>query len=167
WERVTNSAAADGGGVAGRRLLSGVNEAKLRRVLGHLLDESEFLGTYGIRALSRWHLDHPFVFSVHGEEYRVAYEPAESTTGLFGGNSNWRGPIWFPMNAIVIRALLQLYSYYGDAFTVECPTGSGRRLTLFEVAQEIARRLGGVFRRGPDGRRPVFGHAKKFQNAPP
>ena len=165
-ELVANIAAPDRPGVAGRRLLSGLDETKLRRVLGHLLDESEFLGTYGIRALSRWHLDHPFVFAVHGEEYRVAYEPAESTTGLFGGNSNWRGPIWFPMNAMVIRALLQLYSYYGDAFTVECPTGSGHRLTLFEVAKEIARRLGGVFRRGPDGRRPVFGDARKFQTDP-
>ena len=165
-ELVANIAAPDRPGVAGRRLLSGLDETKLRRVLGHLLDESEFLGTYGIRALSRWHLDHPFVFAVHGEEYRVAYEPAESTTGLFGGNSNWRGPIWFPMNAMVIRALLQFYSYYGDAFTVECPTGSGHRLTLFEVAKEIARRLGGVFRRGPDGRRPVFGDARKFQTDP-
>jgi hypothetical protein len=143
-----------------------MNETKLRRVLGYLLDENEFLGTYGLRALSRWHLEHPYVFALHGEEYRVAYEPAESTTGLFGGNSNWRGPIWLPMNAMILRALLQLYSYYGDAFTVECPTRSGRHLTLFEVAQELARRLEGLFLRGPDGRRPVFGNAGKFQTDP-
>src|SRR5262249_47185390 len=105
-------------------------------------------------------------FWVGGEAYRVAYEPAESTTGLFGGNSNWRGPIWFPMNALIVRALLQLYSYYGDAFTVECPTGSGRSMTLFQVAQEIGRRLAAIFLRGPDGRRPVFGNTAKFQNDP-
>jgi hypothetical protein len=135
-------------------------------MLGYLLDEGEFLGAYGIRALSRYHLEHPYVFWVGGEAYRVGYEPAESTTGLFGGNSNWRGPIWMPMNALIIRALLQLYAYYGDAFTVECPTGSGRQMTLFEVAHEICRRLSAIFLRGPDGRRPVFGNVEKFQTDP-
>jgi hypothetical protein len=135
-------------------------------MLAYLLDEGEFLSPYGVRALSRYHLEHPYVFWVGGEAYRVGYEPAESSTGLFGGNSNWRGPIWMPMNALVIRALLQLYAYYGDAFRVECPTGSGCQMTLFEVAREIGRRLAAIFLRGPDGRRPVFGDVKKFQSDP-
>src|SRR5262249_20249644 len=117
-------------------------------------------------ALSRRHLEHPYAFQVHGETYRVAYEPAESSTGLFGGNSNWRGPIWMPVNALLIRALLPLYAYYGNAFTVECPPGSGRQMNLFEVAQEISRRLAGIFLRGSDGRRPVFGGVAKFQTDP-
>ncbi|HKA29165.1 MAG TPA: glucosidase, partial [Candidatus Binatia bacterium] len=166
YELVSNIAAPDRPGVSGRRLLSVLNEAKLRRMLGYLLDEREFLGAYGIRALSRHHLEHPYVFWVGGEAYRVGYEPAESSTGLFGGNSNWRGPIWMPMNALIIRALLQLYAYYGDAFMVECPTGSGRQMTLFEVAREIGRRLSAIFLRDPDGRRPVFGDVKKFQTDP-
>jgi hypothetical protein len=166
YELVSNIAAPDRPGVSGRRLLSVLNEAKLRRILGYLLDEREFLGAYGIRALSRYHLEHPYVFWVGGEAYRVGYEPAESSTGLFGGNSNWRGPIWMPMNALIIRALLQLYAYHGDAFTVECPTGSGRQMTLFEVAREIGRRLAAIFLRGPDGRRPVFGDVEKFQTDP-
>jgi mannosylglycerate hydrolase MGH1-like protein len=166
YELVSNIAAPDRPGMGGRRLLSVLNEAKLRRILGYLLDESEFLGTHGIRALSRYHLEHPYVFWVGGEAYRVGYEPAESSTGLFGGNSNWRGPIWMPMNALIVRALLQLYAYYGDAFTVECPTGSGSRMTLFEVAREIGRRLAAIFLRGPDGRRPVFGDVKKLQTDP-
>jgi hypothetical protein len=163
YELVSNIAAPDRPGVSGRRLLSVLNETKLRRMLGYLLDEREFLGAYGIRALSRYHLEHPYVFWVGGEAYRVGYEPAESSTGLFGGNSNWRGPIWMPMNALIIRALLQLFAYYGDAFTVECPTGSRRQMTLFDVAHEIGRRLSAIFLRGPDGRRPVFGDVKKFQ----
>jgi Mannosylglycerate hydrolase MGH1-like glycoside hydrolase domain len=165
-ELVLNIASPTAQGVSGRRLLSPLGEAKLRRVLSRLLDEREFLSPHGIRALSRWHLDHPFVFNVHGEEYRVDYEPAESTTGLFGGNSNWRGPVWFPVNALVVRALLQYYRYYGDAFTVECPTGSGRQMTLFEVAHEIGRRLSSTFLRDGEGRRPVFGGAEKFQKDP-
>ena len=111
-------------------------------------------------------LEHPCVFWVGGGAYRVGYEPAGSGTGLFGGNSNWRGPIWMPINALVIRALLQLYAYYGDAFRVECPTGSGCQMTLFEVAREIGHRLAAIFLRGPDGRRPVFGDVKKFQSDP-
>jgi hypothetical protein len=165
-ELVLNIASPTTQGVAGRRLMSPLGEAKLRRVLARLLDESEFLSPHGIRALSRWHLEHPFVFNVHGEEYRVDYEPAESTTGLFGGNSNWRGPVWFPVNALVVRALLEYYRYYGNAFKVECPTGSGRQMTLFEVAQEIGRRLSSTFLRDKDGQRPVFGGAEKFQKDP-
>ena len=103
-----------------------------------MLDENEFLSPYGIRSLSRYHAEHPYVFHVGGQEYRVAYLPAESDTGMFGGNSNWRGPIWMPVNALIIRALLQYYTYYGDDFTVECPTGSGRQMNLYQVAEEIA-----------------------------
>jgi hypothetical protein len=165
-ELVLNIASPTTRGVAGRRLLAPLGEAKLRRVLARLLDENEFFSPYGIRALSRWHLDHPFVFDVHGEDYRVDYEPAESTTGLFGGNSNWRGPVWFPVNALVVRALLEYYRYYGDSFEVECPTGSGRQLTLFEVAREIGRRLAATFLRDAEGCRPVFGGADKFQKDP-
>src|SRR5262249_39243684 len=165
-ELALNIASPEKNGVDGRRILSPLNETKLRRILVRLLDEQEFLGPHGIRALSRWHLEHPFVFNVHGEPYRVGYEPAESSTGLFGGNSNWRGPVWFPVNILVIRALLHYYRYYGDAFTVECPTGSGRQRTLFEIAEEIARRLIAIFLRDPSGRRPVFGGAPLFQTDP-
>ena len=114
-------------GVNGRRLGSILDETKLRRVLATMLDESEFLSPHGIRSLSRYHAEHPYVFDVGDAEYRVAYLPAESDSGMFGGNSNWRGPIWMPVNALIIRALLQYYSFYGDAFTIECPTGSGSR----------------------------------------
>ena len=126
-------------GVNGRHILSLVNEDKLRRILARMLDEERFLGPHGIRSLSTWHLEHPYEFDVDGTEYRVQYEPAESTTGMFGGNSNWRGPVWFPVNVLIIRALLQHYQYYGDDFTIECPTGSGNQMTLFEVAKEIVR----------------------------
>ncbi len=153
-------------GVNGRRLLSVMNEDKLRRVLGRMLDEERFLSPYGIRSLSRWHLEHPYTFDVHGEKFTVQYLPAESNTGLFGGNSNWRGPIWFPVNSLIIRALLNYYSYYGDDFKIECPTGSGQMMTLFEVAQEIGARLGRIFERDEQGKRPVFGGAEKFQNDP-
>ena len=132
-------------GYKGRRLLSILNKQKLERVLAYLLDENEFLGPHGIRSLSRYHLDHPFVFHVGGQEYKVQYLPGESNTGMFGGNSNWRGPVWMPVNALIIRALLNLYNFYGDEFKVQCPTGSGRYMTLFEVAQEISRRLTGTF----------------------
>ena len=113
-------------GYKGRRLLSILNKQKLERVLGYMLDENEFLGPHGIRSLSRYHLDHPFVFHVGGQEYKVQYLPAESNTGMFGGNSNWRGPVWMPVNVLIVRALLNLYSFYGDDFKVECPTGSGQ-----------------------------------------
>ena len=144
-------------GQKGRRLAAVLDETRLRRILATMLDEKEFLSPYGIRAVSRHHEDHPYVFHVGGQEYRVSYLPAESDSGMFGGNSNWRGPIWMPVNALIIRALLQYYMYYGDAFTIECPTGSGRRMTLYQVAEEITRRLSGIFLRDKDGRRPVHG----------
>jgi hypothetical protein len=153
-------------GVANRRLASILDEPKLRRVLTRMLDENEFLSPHGIRSLSRYHADHPYVMHVGGQEYRVSYLPAESDTGMFGGNSNWRGPIWAPVNALIIRALLQYYTYYGDAFTVECPTGSGRHMNLYEVAEEIARRLGSIFLKDKNGRRPVYGGTRKFQDDP-
>ena len=153
-------------GVRGRRILSLVNEDKLRRILARMLDEERFLGPHGIRSISRWHLDHPYTFDVHGTEHRVEYEPAESTSGMFGGNSNWRGPVWFPVNLLLIRALLQHYRYYGNDLTVECPTGSGTMMTLFEVAQELSRRLAGTFLRDADGQRPVYGGARLFQDDP-
>jgi hypothetical protein len=153
-------------GVAGRRLLSILDGNKLRRILGKMLDESEFLGSYGIRSLSRFHADHPYVIKAGGQEYCVSYLPAESDTSMFGGNSNWRGPIWMPVNALIIRALLNYYSYYGDSFTVECPTGSGRQMTLYQVAEEIGRRLTNLFVKDANGRRPVYGGTKKFQEDP-
>jgi hypothetical protein len=153
-------------GVAGRRLTSILDETKLRRVLAKMLDEKEFLSEFGIRALSRYHADHPYVFWAGGQEYRVAYLPAESDTGMFGGNSNWRGPIWMPVNALIIRALLQYYAYYGNDFTVECPTGSGRQMNLYQVAEEISRRLANIFLKDKDGRRPVYGGTGKFQENP-
>jgi hypothetical protein len=153
-------------GVGGRRLASVLGETKLRRVLHKMLDENEFLSPYGIRSLSRFHADHPFVIHVGGQQFRVSYLPAESDSGMFGGNSNWRGPIWMPVNGLIIRALLQYYSYYGDNFTVECPTGSGRQMNLFQIAEEISRRLANIFLRGQDGRRPVYGSTAKFQEDP-
>ncbi|HVL11057.1 MAG TPA: glucosidase [Gemmata sp.] len=153
-------------GVANRKLASILDETRLRRVLEKMLDENEFLGEFGIRSLSRYHEQHPFVMHAGGQEYRVSYLPAESDTGMFGGNSNWRGPIWMPVNALIIRALLQYHQYYGDDFTVECPTGSGRRMTLYQVAEEIGRRLANIFLRGEDGRRPVYGGTEKFQADP-
>ena len=153
-------------GYGGRRLASALDEQKLRRVLATMLDEREFLGAHGIRALSRHHAEHPFVFHVGNQDYRVSYLPAESDNAMFGGNSNWRGPIWMPVNALIIRALLQYYMFYGDAFTVECPTGSGRLMTLYQVAEEISRRLTSIFLRDETGRRPVYGGTRKFQEDP-
>jgi Glycosyl hydrolase family 63 C-terminal domain len=153
-------------GFAGRRLLSTLNKEKLQSILGYMLDEKEFLSPYGIRSLSWYHLDHPFALKVDGQEYKVQYLPAESNTGMFGGNSNWRGPIWMPVNALIIRGLLNLYSFYGDDFKVECPTGSGNYLTLFEVAKDIARRLSSIFLRDEHGKRPVYGGTTKFQDDP-
>lgn len=153
-------------GVAGRLLMSPVNRQKLTRILQRVLDTTEFLSPYGIRALSRHHKEHPYSFTADGHVYRVDYEPAESSTGLFGGNSNWRGPIWFPVNLLLIQSLRKMYSYYGNEFTVECPTGSGHRMNLWEVATEIIRRLGDIFLRDSQGRRAVYGLTKKFQSDP-
>ena len=153
-------------GVKGRRLFAVLDEKKLRRVLERMLDEKRFLSPYGIRSLSRQHLEHPFMFHVHGEEYRVQYLPAESNTGMFGGNSNWRGPIWMPVNGLIIRALLHFHLYYGDNFKIECPTGSGKLMNLFEVSREIANRLAATFMRDAKGRRPVYGGSTKFQTDP-
>ncbi|MEL6347402.1 MAG: glucosidase, partial [Myxococcota bacterium] len=154
-------------GVNGRRLISILDETALRRVLARLLDPEEFFGDYGIRSLSRYHRSRPFVFTHDGVSHRVDYEPADSRTHTFGGNSNWRGPIWAPINTLIIRTLLQLHAYWGDDFQVACPTGSGQMHNLFEVAAEIARRIAGVFVRDPEtGRRAVFGGAEKLQNDP-
>ncbi|XGV98835.1 MAG: glucosidase [Leptolyngbya sp. BL-A-14] len=153
-------------GVNGRLMLSIVNEQKLRRILAIMLDETEFLSDYGIRALSRYHRDRPFVFSHAGQEFRVDYLPGDSNTGMFGGNSNWRGPIWMPVNFLLLRSLIHLYSYYGDAFTVEYPTGSGQQKTLFDVWKEISDRLVRIFLKDESGRRPVYGGAEKFQTDP-
>ena len=153
-------------GYKGRRLLSVLNKNKLERVLAYMLDENEFLGPHGIRSLSRHHLEHPFGLHVGGHDYKVQYLPGESNTGMFGGNSNWRGPVWFPVNVILIRGLLNLSSFYGDDFKVQCPTGSGRYMTLFEVAEELSRRLTSTFLRDANGRRPVYGGAARFQDDP-
>jgi hypothetical protein len=153
-------------GVAERGLVSLVNPERLRRILSKMLDENEFLSPYGIRSLSKYHERHPYKFRAGGQEYRVDYLPAESNTGMFGGNSNWRGPVWFPVNALIIRALQNFYLYYGDNFKIECPTGSGKMMNLFEVSKEIADRLTGIFLRNEHGRRPVYGGTKKFQSDP-
>ena len=151
-------------GAGGSRILSLINPDKLRRVLRYMLDESEFLSTYGIRSVSRWHAENPYVFNAGGQEYRVGYVPGDSDSGMFGGNSNWRGPIWMPMQLMLIRALVNQYAHLGDGFKVECPVGSGRQLTLLEVSQEIARRLGRLFVRGRDGRRPVHGEHPQWND---
>ena len=153
-------------GYAERGIAALVNPDRLRRILTRMLDENEFLSSYGIRAISRYHAEHPYVVHVGGQEYRVNYLPAESDTGMFGGNSNWRGPIWMPVNAVLIRALMSFYLYYGDSFKIECPTGSGQVMNLFEVAHEIANRLKRIFLRDKSGRRPVYGGAEKFQTDP-
>jgi hypothetical protein len=153
-------------GYGERGILALVNPERLRRILTRVLDENEFLSPYGIRALSRYHAEHPYVFDAGGQEYRVNYLPAESDTGMFGGNSNWRGPIWMPVNALLIRALLSFYLYYGDTFKIECPTGSGNLMNLFEVSREIASRLTRIFLRDKSGRRPVYGGTGKFQSDP-
>jgi hypothetical protein len=153
-------------GQNGRRLGAILDEAKLRRVLAKMLDEKEFLSPYGIRSLSRFHAGHPFVIHVGGQEFRVPYLPGESDSGMFGGNSNWRGPIWMPVNALIIRALLQYYAYYGDTFTIECPTGSGKTMNLYQVAENLSQRLAGIFLKDRQGRRPVNGGEQKFQEDP-
>jgi Glycosyl hydrolase family 63 C-terminal domain len=153
-------------GVADRGIMALLNPERLRRVLMKMLDENEFLSPYGLRSLSKFHQQHPFVLNVGGQEYRVDYLPAESNTGMFGGNSNWRGPIWMPVNTLIIRALLNFYLYYGDNFKIECPTGSGKLMNLFEVAREITHRLTRIFLRDESGRRPVYGGTEKFQKDP-
>jgi hypothetical protein len=149
-----------------RGLVALVNPERLRRILSKVLDENEFLSPYGIRSLSKFHQEHPYTLTVGGREYRVDYLPGESTSGMFGGNSNWRGPIWMPVNVILIRALLNYYLYYGDNFKIECPTGSGTMLNLFEVAKEISDRLSRIFLRNQEGRRPVYGGTGTFQRDP-
>jgi len=150
----------------GRTISALVDADRLRRILARLLDEQEFLSPHGIRSLSKWHEQNPYVLEAGGQEYRVAYQPAESDSGMFGGNSNWRGPVWVPMNVLLIRALYQFHAYYGDDFRVACPTGSGHQMTLFEVAKEISDRLQRIFERDANGRRPVFGGTEKFQDDP-
>ncbi len=153
-------------GYGDRGIAALVNPERFRRILSRMLDEKEFLSPHGIRALSRHHAEHPYAFNVGGQDYRVNYLPSESDSGMFGGNSNWRGPVWMPVNALLIRALLSFYLYYGENFKIECPTGSGKRMNLFEVAREIANRLTGIFLRDKSGRRPVYGGTEKFQNDP-
>jgi len=149
-----------------RRFLSLVNRDRLKSVLRYMLDEEEFLSAYGIRALSRYHKDHPYVLAAMGVDHRVDYEPAESSKGNFGGNSNWRGPIWFPVNYLLIESLQKFHYFLGDDYTVECPSGSGRNIPLNEVAAELSRRLTHIFLLDQTGRRPVFGGTAKFQEDP-
>ncbi|MEH2106183.1 MGH1-like glycoside hydrolase domain-containing protein [Nostoc sp.] len=153
-------------GVGARRLLAIVSRDKLRSILQKMLDESEFFGPYGIRALSRFHAENPYIFDVNGSQFRVDYEPGESSSGLFGGNSNWRGPVWFPVNFILIESLQKFHYYLGDDFKVECPTGSGQMMTLWEVASELSQRLTSIFLQNASGKRPVYGGIQKFQNDP-
>src|SRR4029079_9886985 len=147
-------------------ILGLVRTEQLRRMLAYMLDESEFLSPYGVRAVSKYHLEHPFVLNLDGQEYHLDYEPGESTTDLFGGNSNWRGPIWFPVNFLIIQALREYHRYYGNSFLVECPTGSGQMKTLEEVASELSRRVARIFLPDKDGKRPVFGDSQLFDNDP-
>ena len=153
-----------GGGM--RRLLSIVNRQQLPHVLRFLLGEAEFLSPYGIRSLSQRHRAQAYTLTVNGLEYRVRYEPAESSTGLFGGNSNWRGPVWFPVNYLLIESLQKFYHFFGDDLKVECPTGSGQVMNLWDVAAELSRRLTHIFLQGLDGYRPVYGGTQKFQDDP-
>ncbi len=161
-----NVACMETPGVGARRLLAIVGRDKLRRILEKMLDEEEFLSPYGIRAVSKFHQSHPYIFTINNQDYRVDYEPAESTSGLFGGNSNWRGPIWFPINYLLIESLQKFHHYLGDDFKVECPTGSGQMMTLSEVATELSQRLIGIFLRNPSGQRPVYGGTETFQTNP-
>jgi hypothetical protein len=148
--------------------LSFVEKEKLAQILEKMLDENEFLSTYGIRSLSKYHKNNPVSINVYGKDYSMKYEPAESSTAMFGGNSNWRGPIWFPLNYMIIEALQEFYYYYGDGFKVECPKGSGKMMNMLEVSEEISRRLISIFERDKSisGGRPVYGDTAKFQNDP-
>jgi hypothetical protein len=147
-------------------ILGLVRPDQLRRMLAYMLDENEFLSPYGVRAVSRYHRDHPLVLNLGGQEYRLDYEPGESITNLFGGNSNWRGPIWMPVNFLILHALKQYHLYYGDRFQVECPTGSGNLKNLDQVAEELGRRLTRIFLLDAEGRRAVFGDCNLFNNDP-
>ena len=151
---------------AGATLLAITGPDRLRRVLERMLDEEEFLSPHGLRALSRWHREAPFEIEVDGTQFRVDYEPAESASGLFGGNSNWRGPVWFPVNFLAVEALRRFHGFLGDDYTVEHPTGSGQQHTLAEVADDLSARLVGLFLRGSDGRRPIFGTVDRLQSDP-
>jgi len=151
-------------GAGGSRILSLVNQDKLRRILGYMLNENEFLSPYGIRSLSRYHAEHPYIFDFSGQEYRVGYVPGDSDSGMFGGNSNWRGPIWMPMQLMLIRGLVDQYAHLGSNFRVECPVGSGRQLNLLEVSQEIARRLSRLFIRNKEGCRPAQGNHGRWSD---
>jgi len=165
-ELKKNVACMETPGMGARRLLAIVYGSKLKRILQRMLDETEFFSPHGIRAISKYHQEHPYVLNCHGGDYYVHYEPAESTTGLFGGNSNWRGPVWFPVNYLIIEALWQFYQYFGDEFTVECPTGSGQEMTLKQVAIALSHRLVAVFEQDAAGRRPVYGGLALFQTDP-
>jgi hypothetical protein len=153
-------------GVNERGILALVTPDRLRRILTRMLDENEFFGPHGIRSISKFHEKHPYVTYVDGQEFRVDYLPAESNTGMFGGNSNWRGPVWMPINLLIIRALQQFYMYYGDNFKIECPTGSGNMMNLFEVSKELSNRITRIFTRNKKGKRPVYGGAEIFQTDP-
>ncbi len=150
-------------GMEQRRLLSVVNRSRLERILQRVFDENEFLSPYGIRSLSRYHKEHPYKLPLDGATFSVGYEPAESRTGTFGGNSNWRGPVWFPMNFLMIEALQRLHHYYGDSLTVEFPTRSGHRITLRQAARQLSQRLSALFMPDANGSRPVYGGNKMFQ----
>jgi hypothetical protein len=163
-EMMKNIALPNKPGYKNRRLLAIVNEDRLRRILHRMLDENEFFGPHGIRSISKAYDEHPFEANIAGEQYVVRYLPAESDTGMFGGNSNWRGPVWFPVNFMLLRALHQFYLYYGNDFKVECPTGSGNMMTLYEVAAELSTRLRSTFLRNAEGKRPVFGDTEYFNN---
>ncbi len=149
-----------------RRLLAMMRGHRMKRVLARMLDETQFLSDYGVRSLSKWHKDHPIAMQCLGQTFNLNYEPGESEGGTFGGNSNWRGPIWFPVNYLLIESLQKFHHYYGDDFKIECPTGSGKYLTLLEVADELTRRLTKIFLRNPNGHRPVYGQYEKFQTDP-
>ena len=153
-------------GMESRRLLSILPRDRLLRVLERMLDQNEFLSPYGIRSLSKYHGAHPFELKFDGQTFGVEYEPAESRFGLFGGNSNWRGPVWFPVNYLLIESLQRYHYYFGDDVTIEFPSGSGERKTLSEIACELSRRLSRIFLRDGDGRRPVYGGAEKLQSDP-
>jgi mannosylglycerate hydrolase MGH1-like protein len=165
-EGLKNIACPEEPGIADRRLLAILDEEKLRRVLVRMLDEAEFLSPFSIRSLSKYHASSPYTFNWGDQQFQVAYAPGESDSGMFGGNSNWRGPIWMPLNMLIIQSLVSLYAYYGDTFQIECPTGSGRKKNLYQVADFLSDRLIKIFIRDKSGERPVFGGLKRLQKDP-